>query len=82
MIFTQDFEKYGQKFKVKMLSQQEVESLGETKEEAMYELISSIVLNEKSEKVFKTGADVKASLPPRVMEEIINLSAGIEKKSV
>ena len=81
MIFTQKFDMYGQSFNVKMLSQKEVEGLGELKEEAMFELITSVILDDKMKPVFKTAEEAKNALPPKVIEQVINLSAGIEKKS-
>lgn len=82
MIFTQKFDAFGQTFNVKMLSQKEVEGLSEIKEEAMFDLICSVILDDKMKQVFKTAEEAKNSLPPKVIEEIINLSAGIEKKSI
>lgn len=82
MIFTQKFEKYGQTFFVKMISQKEVEGLAEMKDEDMYSFLQSIILDEKQKPLFKNADDVKGSLPPSVMTEIINMSAGVEKKSI
>lgn len=81
MIFTQKFDMYGQKFNVKMLSQSEVEGLGDITEDKIKELIADIVLDENNKPLFKNADDVKKSLPPKVINEIINLSAGVEKKS-
>lgn len=82
MIFTQKFDMYGQKFNVKMLPQGEVEQLGDITEDKIKELIVSIVLDDNNKPIFKNADDVKKSLPPKVINEIINLSAGVEKKSI
>lgn len=81
MIFTQDYESYGVKFKVRLLSAKEVMDLTEqTGEEDTFKVVMNVTLDEKLKPLFATIDEVKASLPPKCIEDIVSLCIGNELK--
>jgi hypothetical protein len=85
MVFTNDFEKYGVKFKIKMLTIKEAEELqadatklqeGKADEDTMFKIIMKLVLDEKFKPMFNNIDEVKNTIPPKVIEEIITLATG------
>jgi len=80
MLFTREFESYGVKFLVKMLSTREAMALENIEEEQMFNVVCDIVLNEDKTRMFQSADAVKDNLPPAVIEDIVLMSSGQEKK--
>lgn len=83
MIFKEEYEAYGNKFYVRLLSTKEAFEMSKDETEgSTFVLVADIVLDEKGNKIFKNAEDVKNSLPIKVIEDIISISMGndIKKK--
>lgn len=83
MLFTQDFNKYGQKFKIRLMANAEVMAMNNigADEKKSTELLLSIILDDSNKPVFKNVEEVENCMPPIVLKEIFSISAGVEKKS-